>query len=56
MVLQKQKLLYGIIGVKVWIFKGEIFTDKEQPPEQTIEEKKEVKEIHEKKRVKSKQA
>ncbi len=28
----RSKTTYGIIGVKVWIFKGEVFSQQEQPP------------------------
>ena len=31
--LGEAKTTYGIIGVKVWIFKGEVFSQQEQPPE-----------------------
>ncbi|MCL5260946.1 MAG: 30S ribosomal protein S3 [Gammaproteobacteria bacterium] len=37
--LAQAKTTYGVIGVKVWIFKGEIFGDAEK--EETAEEKKE---------------
>jgi small subunit ribosomal protein S3 len=33
--LAEAKTTYGIIGVKVWIFKGEVFTQQEAPPEAT---------------------
>jgi small subunit ribosomal protein S3 len=33
--LGEAKTTYGIIGVKVWIFKGEVFNQQEQPPEAT---------------------
>jgi small subunit ribosomal protein S3 len=31
--LGEAKTTYGIIGVKVWIFKGEVFNQQDQPPE-----------------------
>jgi small subunit ribosomal protein S3 len=31
--LGEARTTYGIIGVKVWIFKGEVFSQQEQPPE-----------------------
>jgi small subunit ribosomal protein S3 len=31
--LAEARTNYGVIGVKVWIFKGEVFTQQEQPPE-----------------------
>jgi small subunit ribosomal protein S3 len=31
--LGEAKTTYGIIGVKVWIFKGEVFNQHDQPPE-----------------------
>jgi small subunit ribosomal protein S3 len=30
--LAEAKTTYGVIGVKVWIFKGEVFSQQEQPP------------------------
>jgi small subunit ribosomal protein S3 len=33
--LAEAKTTYGVIGVKVWIFKGEVFSAQEQPPEAT---------------------
>ncbi len=33
--LAEAKTTYGIIGVKVWIFKGEVFAQQEQPAETT---------------------
>src|SRR5688572_9063095 len=33
--LAEAKTTYGIIGVKVWIFKGEVFSAQEQPAEST---------------------
>jgi small subunit ribosomal protein S3 len=30
--LGEAKTTYGVIGVKVWIFKGEVFNQQEQPP------------------------
>jgi small subunit ribosomal protein S3 len=33
--LGEAKTTYGIIGVKVWIFKGEVFNRQDQPPEAT---------------------
>jgi small subunit ribosomal protein S3 len=33
--LSEAKTTYGIIGVKVWIFKGEVFAKQDQPPEAT---------------------
>jgi small subunit ribosomal protein S3 len=30
--LAEAKTTYGVIGVKVWIFKGEVFAQQEQPP------------------------
>jgi len=35
--LGEAKTTYGVIGVKVWIFKGEVFTQQEQPPEAAAE-------------------
>ena len=35
--LGEAKTTYGIIGVKVWIFKGEVFNQQEQPPEAAAE-------------------
>jgi small subunit ribosomal protein S3 len=31
--LAEARTNYGVIGVKVWIFKGEVFSQQEQPPE-----------------------
>lgn len=33
--LAEAKTTYGVIGVKVWIFKGEVFSTQEQPAEAT---------------------
>ena len=33
--LSEAKTTYGIIGVKVWIFKGEVFSSQDQPAETT---------------------
>jgi small subunit ribosomal protein S3 len=33
--LAEAKTTYGVIGVKVWIFKGEVFSTQEQPAEST---------------------
>ena len=33
--LAEAKTTYGVIGVKVWIFKGEVFSSQEQPAEST---------------------
>jgi small subunit ribosomal protein S3 len=35
--LAEAKTTYGIIGVKVWIFKGEVFAQQEQPAAETAE-------------------
>jgi len=37
--LAEANTTYGVIGVKVWIFKGEIIGDKEQPPAEATQEK-----------------
>jgi small subunit ribosomal protein S3 len=31
--LAEARTNYGVIGVKVWIFKGEVFNKQDQPPE-----------------------
>jgi small subunit ribosomal protein S3 len=35
--LAEARTTYGVIGVKIWIFKGEVFNQQEQPPEAAAE-------------------
>ncbi len=35
--LAEAQTTYGVIGVKVWIFKGEVFNKQDQPPTEVIE-------------------
>jgi len=35
--LAEAQTTYGVIGVKVWIFKGEVFNKQDQPPAEVIE-------------------
>jgi small subunit ribosomal protein S3 len=51
------KTTYGIIGIKVWVFKGEVFTDKtEQPVVNTPEPEKSARTIAEPERKESRPA